>query len=98
VTSVVLSVPPYYNQAARRALMTACEIAEINVMRFIGSPSSISLNYGVFRRKEFTPEERHIVFYDMGSSATKAAVATFFTAKDKESKMKVPHVEIRGLG
>lgn len=76
ITSVVITIPPFFNQAARRALLLAAEIANINVLRLMSSPLAASLNFGVFRRKEFTATERNIAIYDLGSSCTHAVVAS----------------------
>lgn len=98
VTSLVVTVPSYYNQAARKAILLAGEMADVKIMRLMSTSLAASLNYGVFRRKEFTAKERYIAIYDMGSSSTVAAVAAFYVAKDKDSKEQTPHVEIRGIG
>lgn len=82
MTSVVITVPPYYNQAARRALLLAADMADVKVLRLMSTPLAAGLNFGVFRRKEFSAQERHIVIYDMGASETTAAVASESLRRD----------------
>ena len=77
----VVSVPSYYTAAERRALLDACKIAEVNVMRLFNENSAIALGYGIFRKAELTDTARNVVFVDMGHSKTSAFAASFTKEK-----------------
>ncbi|EDQ91732.1 uncharacterized protein MONBRDRAFT_31181 [Monosiga brevicollis MX1] len=96
ISSHIIIIPPFFSQAERRALLSAAELAGLNVLRLMSSSVATGLNYGVFRRKEFNATEQHILFYDIGSTNTIASVGTFSQVKDKSSK--VPQVQIKGVG
>ncbi|CAK9325331.1 unnamed protein product [Citrullus colocynthis] len=82
VKDVVISVPPYFGQAERRALLQAAQLAGINVLSLINEHSGAALQYGI--DKNFSNESRHVIFYDMGSSNTYAALVYFSSYNAKE--------------
>lgn len=82
VRDAVITVPPYYGQAERRGLLQAAQLAGINVLSLINEHSGAALQYGI--DKEFSNESRHVIFYDMGSSSTYAALVYFSAYKAKE--------------
>ncbi|XP_022976698.1 heat shock 70 kDa protein 17-like [Cucurbita maxima] len=82
VKDAVISVPPYFGQAERRALLQAAQLAGINVLSLINEHSGAALQYGI--DKNFANESRHVIFYDMGSSNTYAALVYFSSYNAKE--------------
>ncbi|PKI52700.1 hypothetical protein CRG98_026909 [Punica granatum] len=82
VKDLVISVPPYFGQAERRGLLQAAHLAGINVLSLINEPSGAALQYGI--DKDFSNESRHVLFYDMGSSSTYAALMYFSSYPAKE--------------
>ncbi|KAL8126893.1 heat shock 70 kDa protein 17-like [Apium graveolens] len=82
VKDVVISVPPYFGQAERKGLMQAAEMAGINVLALVNEHSGAALQYGI--DKDFLNESRNVVFYDMGSGSTYAALVHFSAYKTKE--------------
>ncbi|KAK4768891.1 hypothetical protein SAY86_027041 [Trapa natans] len=82
IKDVVISVPPYYGQAERRGLLQAAQLAGINVLSLINEHSGAALQYGI--DKDFSNESRHVLFYDMGSSSTYAALVYFSAYSAKE--------------
>ena len=46
----VLSVPNYYTEHERKALLDAGRLAEINIVRLFNESSAIALSYGIFRK------------------------------------------------
>lgn len=82
VRDVVISVPPYFGQAERRSLIQAAELAGINVLSLVNEHSGAALQYGI--DKDFSNETRNVVFYDMGSGSTYAALVYFSAYKAKE--------------
>lgn len=52
VKDAVITVPAYFNQAERRAVLQAAHMAGLKVLQLINDNSAVALNYGVFRRKD----------------------------------------------
>ncbi|XP_061356723.1 heat shock 70 kDa protein 17 [Gastrolobium bilobum] len=82
IKDAVITVPPYFGQAERRGLVQAAQLAGINVLSLINEHSGAALQYGI--DKDFSNESRHVIFYDMGSSSTYAALVYFSAYKGKE--------------
>ncbi|WCJ28811.1 Heat shock 70 kDa protein 17 [Euphorbia peplus] len=82
VKDVVISVPPYFGQAERRGLVQAAQFAGINVLSLINEHSGAALQYGI--DKDFSNGSRHVIFYDMGSSSTYAALVYYSAYNGKE--------------
>ncbi|XP_010540828.1 PREDICTED: heat shock 70 kDa protein 17-like [Tarenaya hassleriana] len=82
VKDVVISVPPYFGQAERRGLLQAAQLAGINVLTLINEHSGAALQYGI--DKDFSNGSRHVIFYDMGSSSTYAALVYYSAYNVKE--------------
>lgn len=72
VTDCVISVPCFWTEQQRNALLTAAQIAGLNVLRLINEPTAVALSYGLLRTVT-TPQK--MIFYDMGSSSTQAVLA-----------------------
>jgi molecular chaperone DnaK len=61
VTSAVITVPAYFNDAQRQATKDAGRIAGLDVQRIINEPTSAALAYGIDKKKNET-----ISVYDFG--------------------------------
>lgn len=48
----MISVPVFFNQAERRAVLQAAQMAGLKVLQLINDNTAVALNYGVFRRKD----------------------------------------------
>lgn len=97
VKDAVITVPAYFNQAERRAVLQAAHIAGLKVLQLINDNTAVALNYGVFRRKDINSTAQNIMFYDMGSGSITATIVTYQTVKTKESGTQ-PQLQIRGVG
>ncbi|WCJ27164.1 Heat shock 70 kDa protein 17 [Euphorbia peplus] len=82
VKDVVISVPPYFGQAERRGLVQAAQFAGINVLSLVNEHSGAALQYGI--DKDFSNGSRYVIFYDMGSSSTYAALVYYSAYNRKE--------------
>ncbi|KAL5581625.1 hypothetical protein UlMin_014067 [Ulmus minor] len=82
VRDAVISVPPYFGQAERKDLLQAAQLAGFNVLSLINEHSGAALQYGI--DKDFSNGSRHVIFYDMGSSSTYAALVYFSSYNAKE--------------
>ena len=82
-SDVVISVPPFWNDAQRRAMYHASQIAGVRCLRLINENAATALDYGIYRnlKGEFSDKPVHVLFVDMGYTATHATVAAFTTGK-----------------
>ncbi|XP_064424847.1 hypoxia up-regulated protein 1 [Latimeria chalumnae] len=97
IKDVVITVPAFFNQAERRAVLQAAQMAGLKVLQLINDNTAVALNYGVFRRKDINATAQNIMFYDMGSGSTVASIVTYQTVKTKDSGVQ-PQLQIRGVG
>ncbi|KAG0365461.1 Hsp70 protein-domain-containing protein [Gamsiella multidivaricata] len=98
VRDVVITVPPYFSQFERQAVLDSAELAGLHVLSLINDESAVALNYATSRT--FPTEQCHI-FYDMGAGSTVASLACFqdLTVKDVGKFNKtVQQVEIKAVG
>lgn len=79
VSDVVLSVPVWYTDAQRRAILDASEIAGLKALRLINDTTAVALGYGITKLDLPGPEEkpRRVVFVDIGHSNYTASVVEF---------------------
>lgn len=78
----VISVPSYYTQLERQALLNAAKIAELNVTRLLNESSAVALDYGIFRRNDLDAKNpRNVLFVDFGHSKFSVFVAGFTKEK-----------------
>ena len=94
----MVTVPPYFTQAQRKALLLAGRIANINIVQLLNTNTAVAINYGVFRRSEFTETPQRILFFDMGAGSTTASVIEYTTQKKKGSKQGTAQLEVLGVG
>uniref|UniRef100_A0A8C4YUT3 Hypoxia up-regulated protein 1 n=1 Tax=Gopherus evgoodei TaxID=1825980 RepID=A0A8C4YUT3_9SAUR len=97
VKDAVITVPVYFNQAERRAVLHAAQMADLKVLQLINDNTAVALNYGVFRRKDINATVQNIMFYDMGAGNTVCTIVTYQTVKTKDSGTQ-PQLQIRGVG
>ncbi|XP_073000224.1 heat shock 70 kDa protein 17 [Typha latifolia] len=82
VKDAVISVPAYFGQAERKGVLQAAQLAGINVLSLINEHAGAALQYGI--DKDFSNGSRYVMFYDMGSSSTYAALVYFSAYNVKE--------------
>ncbi|XP_063167023.1 hypoxia up-regulated protein 1 isoform X2 [Candoia aspera] len=97
IKDAVITVPAYFNQAERRAVLHAAKMADLKVLQLINDNTAVALNYGVFRRKDINATAQNIMFYDMGAGSTVCTIVTYQTLKTKDSGIQ-PQLQIRGVG
>ncbi|XP_076043824.1 hypoxia up-regulated Grp170 co-chaperone protein isoform X2 [Oratosquilla oratoria] len=100
IKDVVITVPAFFNQAERRAILSAAEMTGMKVLSLMNSNTAVALNYGMFRRKEINETIQHILFYDMGASSTTASIVSYQTIKTKDRGYTEtnPQLNILGIG
>ncbi|EFO21220.2 hypothetical protein LOAG_07269 [Loa loa] len=83
VTDCVVSVPFYFADAQRRALLTAVRIAGLNCLQILNETTAVALAYGIY--KQDLPAEndpsRIVAFIDIGHSAAQAVLVAYNKGK-----------------
>jgi len=97
---VVLTVPAYFVQTQRKALIQAVNISGLNLLQLINDNTAVALNYGIFRLSTFNATVKHVMFYDMGSSHTTVTIVAYSTSKVKDRGYveTVPQLVVKGVG
>ncbi|CAI4229025.1 unnamed protein product [Auanema sp. JU1783] len=81
VSDCVVSIPGFFTDVQRRAVISAVQCANLNPLRIMNESTAIALAYGIY--KQDLPEAvegvrpRHVVFLDIGHSATQACLVAF---------------------
>ena len=81
----VISIPGYYTDAQRRALLAGCQIAGIEgVQRLMHEHTATALAFGIFKdiRKEFTKDKpTNVMFIDLGATSYSCSIVSFQPGK-----------------
>lgn len=79
VSDVVISVPPWFTDVQRRALLDAAEIAGLKMLRLINDTTAIALGYGITKTDlpEGDAKPRRVVFVDIGYSDYTCSIVEF---------------------
>ncbi|KAI7652900.1 Heat shock protein, partial [Hortaea werneckii] len=79
VNDMVISVPAWYSDHQRRAILDAAEIAGIKVLRLVNETTATALGYGITKLELPGPEEkpRRTMFVDIGHSNYTASICEF---------------------
>lgn len=79
ISDVVISVPAWFTDSQRRAMLDAAEIAGLRPLRLMNDTTAIALGYGITKLDLPTAEEnpRRVVFVDMGHSNYTCSVVEF---------------------
>lgn len=85
VNDCVISVPSYFTQYERHALMDAAKIAGLNVLRLFNETTATALTYGIYKQDLPAPDTppRNIVFVDCGYASLQVSVCAFHKGKLK---------------
>ncbi|KAK4465276.1 putative heat shock protein Hsp88 [Cladorrhinum samala] len=79
VSDLVLSVPAWFTDIQRRALIDASEIAGVKLLRLINDTTAAALGYGITKLDLPGPEEkpRRVAFVDVGYSSYTCSIVEF---------------------
>ena len=83
-SDMVISVPGYFTDVERRAMLDAVEISGMNCLCLMNEHTATALSYGIYKnnRGEFDAKEpQHYMFLDLGQSCYTACVCTFVQGK-----------------
>ncbi|KAI9190129.1 lumenal Hsp70 protein [Blastocladiella emersonii ATCC 22665] len=89
VKDAVITIPPYFNQFEREALLAAADLAGLRVLSLLHDETAVAINYALSR--QFKEPQTHI-FYNMGASSTSAALVRF------EQDRKATKVIVKAVG
>ncbi|KAJ1731647.1 adenyl-nucleotide exchange factor sse1, partial [Coemansia biformis] len=94
MSDVVISVPGWYTDRQRRAVLQASGIAGLNCLRVLNDSTAAALGYGITKSDLPEDKPRNVVFVDLGHSSFTVAVVAF-----KKGELKVKSVAYdRGVG
>ena len=79
----VLTVPSFYTQHERRALLDAAELAELNVLALVNENTAAALHFGIDRIDE---KPLNYLFYNMGAGALQVSVVRYLSYPHKATK------------
>lgn len=99
IKDCVLTVPSFYTQHERLALINAAELVDLNVLALIDETTAAALHFGMDRKDE---KPINAIFYNMGGGALQVSVITFYSYEHKETKYgkgkMVGAFEVKGKG
>jgi heat shock protein 4 len=82
VTDAVIGVPSYFSDVHRQALLDACKIANISVLRLMNEYTATALAYGIYRSNEFDAEKPcTVAFCSVGHSVFSVSIVQFVKGK-----------------
>ena len=79
VSDIVISVPAWFTDAQRRAILDASEIAGLKLLRLINDTTATALGYGITKTDLPTAEEkpRRVAFVEIGHSSYACSIVEF---------------------
>ncbi|ELP89264.1 heat shock 70 kDa protein, putative [Entamoeba invadens IP1] len=82
-TECVISVPGYFTENQRRAMLDAAKIAGINCLRLMNEHTATALAYGIYKNDLSEKDVRNVCIIDCGHSNTTCSIIGLFKAKMK---------------
>lgn len=81
VSDIVLSVPGYFDDFQRRALLDASEIAGLNCLKLMNELTASALGYGITKTDLPEDKARNVCFVDIGHSSYSVGIVSFLKGK-----------------
>jgi len=84
IADCVVSVPAWFTNAQRLAMLDACEIAGVRCLRLMHDTTATALEYGIWRsaKKAFDAEKTsRVMFVDVGYSSFQVSVVDYVIGK-----------------
>ncbi|GAA5888399.1 hypothetical protein JCM6882_008607 [Rhodosporidiobolus microsporus] len=78
VRDTVVTVPGWFAEAERKAVVDAAEIAGLRVVGLVNDGAAAAVNYAMART--FPPEPSYHLIYDLGSGSLRVSVVSFKSA------------------
>lgn len=85
INDCVITVPSFFTNAERQALLDAAGISGLNVLRLVNETTATALSYGFYKQDLPAPEEksRNVIFVDCGHSSLQVSACAFHKGKLK---------------
>ncbi|KAF7278431.1 heat shock protein 70Cb isoform X2 [Rhynchophorus ferrugineus] len=85
VNDCVISVPSYFTNNERKALLDSAAISGLNVLRLFNETTATALSYGIYKQDLPGPEEkpRNVIFVDCGYASLQVFACAFNKGKLK---------------
>ena len=78
VSDMVVSVPSYFNERQRQAVLDACKISGVPIRRLVNDTTATALSYGILRKKTFSDDKvTRVMFLDMGYMIFECSIVEF---------------------
>ncbi|XP_064482232.1 heat shock 70 kDa protein 4-like isoform X2 [Ornithodoros turicata] len=77
VNDCVISVPFFFTDVERRAMLDSAQIAGLNCLKLMNEPTAVALSYGFYKNDLPEDKPRIVGFVDMGHSALQVAIVAF---------------------
>eukprot|EP01026_Neomeris_dumetosa_P018796 TRINITY_DN1741_c0_g1_i4.p1 TRINITY_DN1741_c0_g1~~TRINITY_DN1741_c0_g1_i4.p1 ORF type:complete len:857 (-),score=177.71 TRINITY_DN1741_c0_g1_i4:190-2739(-) len=80
VQDYVLSVPVYFGENERYAVLNATRLAGINCLQFINETTAAALSYGIYK-PDLSDKETYVAFVDVGHASTQVSIVSFLKSQ-----------------
>jgi hypothetical protein len=77
IRDAVVTVPPFWSQAQRAALLDAAALAGLNVLSLVSEPAAAATQFGIDRDPPANNGTELVVIYDMGAGSASAALVAY---------------------
>jgi len=81
VTDCVLSVPAYFTDSERRAMLDAASIAGLNCLRLMNDSTAAALSYGIYKTDMPADKTTYVAFVDVGAMDSTVSIVAFVKGK-----------------
>lgn len=100
VQDAVITVPGYWSQNEREAMVQSAEMAGFHVLSLINQNTAAAIQYGIDRKQNESDPAHNIILYNMGASATEVTLIEYssFPQKIKKKNATVVQFEVKSYG
>ena len=81
VNDCVISVPSYFTDAERRALLDSAKMAGFNVLKLMNDTTATALSYGIYKQDLPEDKPRNVIFVDAGHTGVQVSACSFLKGK-----------------
>ena len=77
VSEAVCSVPVFYTEPERHAMLAAAQVAGLNCLRLLDDTTATALAWGIYKTDLPENDAHHVIFVDVGFASTQVCVVAF---------------------
>lgn len=89
VLDCVITVPVFFSQSQRAAILDAAKLAGLNVLSLVNNHAAAALQHGI--TQDYTNRSEHVIFYDIGASSVEGALIKYSSFDTKLGGKTVTH-------